>query len=167
MHPAIVRARDLANPEIVTIPRHASLLRAAELLEEQDVHGAPVVDTDGSLVGMITRSDIVAYLTDHVDPGLRDSLFETTSFRATEIERALAQRAPGVEDAMTRGIVTIEPSATAGEVASLLLEQGIGRVVVTDAERVRGVISATDLLRVVGRYESALIGTVGPHPADR
>lgn len=167
MHPAVVRARDIASSVVVTIPRHASLLRAAELLEEQDVHGAPVIDTDGTLVGMITRSDIVGYLTDHVDPGLRESLFETTSFRATDIERALAKRTPSVEDAMTRGVVTIEPSATAAEIATLLLEKGIGRVVVTDAEKVCGVVSATDLLAVVGRYESALVGTVGPHPGDR
>lgn len=167
MHPAIVRARDIASSMVVTVPRHASLLRAAELLEEQGVHGAPVIDTDGTLVGMITRSDIVGYLTDHVDPHIRENLFESTSFRATEIERALAERAPSVEDAMTRGVVTIEPEATAGELATLLQAEGIGRVVVTDAERVIGMVSATDLLAVVGRYESILNGTVGPHASDR
>lgn len=166
MHPSIVRVSDILSPVVVTIPRHASLLRAAEILEENDVHGAPIVDTDGSLVGMITRSDIVGYLTDHMEHEFGATAFGATSFRATEIERMLEKRSPGVEEGMSRGVLTIEPDATAGEAASRMREQGIGRIVVTDEERVVGVVSSTDLLAVVGRYESALNGTIGPHPGD-
>ena len=136
------------------------------MLEEYDVHGAPVVDNDGSLIGMITRSDVVGFLTDHVEHEIAGGMFDTTRFRATEVERLLDSRTPNVEEGMAKGVVSIEPDATAGEVAELMHSEGIGRVVVTDQDKVVGVVSTTDLLDVVGRYESALNGTIGPHPGD-
>ena len=52
------------------------------------LHGCTI--GDGSLIGMITRSDVVGFLTDHVEHEIAGGMFDTTRFRATEVERLLA-----------------------------------------------------------------------------
>ena len=71
----IARARALADPSAVAIPRtageamtapavtiapHESMVAAAHRIADRGVNRLPVVDEDGRLVGIVARADIVA-----------------------------------------------------------------------------------------------------------
>jgi H+/Cl- antiporter ClcA len=49
----------VATPEVVTVDGDATLLAAMELIVEEHVDHLPVVDADGRLVGICTRTDIL------------------------------------------------------------------------------------------------------------
>ena len=61
---AATRAGDLMTSPAVTVPETATLAASARVLHSRQVRRAPVVGTDGRLVGIVTRSDLLSpYLT--------------------------------------------------------------------------------------------------------
>lgn len=59
-----------------------------------------------------------------------------------------------IEELMTAPVVTVAADATASHAAATLLEEGIGSLLVTDADGVAGVVTATDFLSDVARGET-------------
>ncbi len=53
---------DVITNELVTIRDSDNVRSAAELLGEGDFHSLPVVDADGALVGIVTSTDLIRYL---------------------------------------------------------------------------------------------------------
>ncbi|MBB5234378.1 CBS domain-containing protein [Deinococcus budaensis] len=53
---------------------------------------------------------------------------------------------PTLRDIMTPGLVTVDPQATLKEVATLMLEQDIGAVLVMDGEHPSGIITDRDIV---------------------
>jgi CBS domain-containing protein len=153
---AIPAARDLMETHVQSVGRTTPLLDVHRLFAEEEISGAPVLDEDGALVGVITSSDLVRSVEEE-----RDTVaVETTYFRdllpysspdwSTESEdlqdRLRERRA---EDAMTTSVLTVAPDVPAPEIARRLREHRVHRVFVTDGGRLVGVISAFDLLRLV------------------
>lgn len=54
--------RDVMQEDIVTLRRHDTIRKAAELLSQGEYHSLPVLDDDDELVGMVTSTDIIEYL---------------------------------------------------------------------------------------------------------
>jgi CBS domain-containing protein len=114
------------DPIVATVD--LPLAEAAELMDFYRVSGLPVVDWDGALVGVISRTDLL-----HA--------------RTTE---ALWQAWPGltVRHLMTQPAVTIPSSAAIDEAAELMERLRINRLVVvgSDGETPIGLLSVTDLV---------------------
>ncbi|MEW6421976.1 MAG: CBS domain-containing protein [Deinococcota bacterium] len=53
---------------------------------------------------------------------------------------------PTLRDIMTPDLITVDPHATLKEVATLMLEQDIGAVLVVDGDRPRGIITDRDIV---------------------
>lgn len=53
-----LRVRSLMKEDVITVHRNLSIEETAEILLENNISGVPVVDTDGELEGVITKSDI-------------------------------------------------------------------------------------------------------------
>lgn len=153
-------ARDLMSHGAVTIPRAASLESAAQILDSENIHGAPVVDATGRLVGVITRSDIVRYVADM--PAIPDSVRwgmegETgTEMTPTEFLERLSGMPAEVSEVMTEELVSAGPAATAGELANLMAAGHVQRVLIMEDGCFLGIVSASDLLKVTADYESRL-----------
>lgn len=109
------------------------LLALVDLLLIQGISGAPVVDQDGKLVGMISEQDC-----------LRKILIGT-------YQGDVGGR---VEDAMTSPVETVKMGSSIVEVAEQMLATNRRRLPVVDAEgRLRGQISRRDLLRAIRAFE--------------
>jgi CBS domain-containing protein len=112
---------------VYTCSPDSTLLAAANRMADEDVSALVVVDNDGYLAGIITRSDLI---------------------RATA--GGIAWDATAVRDYMTGDVVTVGLHTTMGEVARMLSEKHIHRVVAVrpEGERVRpvAVVSAADVL---------------------
>src|SRR5215203_30929 len=62
-----------------------------------------------------------------------------------------------VSEVMTKEVVTVGPHYNVADVASLMDAKGIGSVIVLEEERVLGILTERDILKVIGAGE-ALIG---------
>src|SRR5438477_566350 len=96
----------------------------------------PVVEHSGRLVGIATRGDLK--LLTPVYP-----LFPAQE----DIRQAL--RALKVAEAMTVEPVVIGPEATLLEATKRLFEHGIGSLLVAEGNRLLGLLSVSDILRIV------------------
>jgi acetoin utilization protein AcuB len=54
--------QECMNPIVMTIDDDATVVEAAKLIRVRGVGGLPVVNKNGDLVGMITRSDLIDHL---------------------------------------------------------------------------------------------------------
>jgi CBS domain-containing protein len=108
-----------------------------------------VID-DGTLVGIVTRRDVV---TKHAHAHLPVFIglvgyvmpFELPGSRE-EVERVLAVT---VRDLMEADVVTVNVDAEVDDAATLMVEHDVDPVPVMDNGRVVGVISMADIIRLV------------------
>lgn len=55
----MIRARDIMTKEVITVSPETDIAQATRLLLENHINGAPVVNADGELVGMLCQSDLI------------------------------------------------------------------------------------------------------------
>lgn len=68
-----------------------------------------------------------------------------------------------VGDVMTRDVITIGPDADHTEAARRMEREGVKRLVVTEDERVVGIVSRADIMRAFIRSDEAIVDEVRNH----
>jgi CBS domain-containing protein len=125
----------LMSTDPIVVPADAPLTQAAELLERHHIHGLPVVDAFGGVVGVVSQTDMLrARTTDDLWsrwPGLR------------------------VRHLMSSPALTISADADLAEAANRMELERVHRLVVVgpDGRSPVGVLSTTDLVH--GMLEEA------------
>ncbi|MHC4788975.1 MAG: CBS domain-containing protein [Planctomycetota bacterium] len=145
--------RDFMSRDVVTLEEGDLCVDAYQLLRAHRLRRAPVV-SEGRLVGMISDRDLLRALPwSHGD--------------AKEIDRA-SEAGRTVEGYMARRIHHVTPETRLEDVACLMLEHKIGGLPVLDGQRLVGIISESDLLRVFLRLRLETMGThtSAPTPAS-
>jgi CBS domain-containing protein len=105
-------------------------------MKDHRIRRLPVVNKHGKLVGIVTRGDI---------RGAEPS--EATSLSIFEIHYLLSRLT--LERIMTKDPVTVPPDATIQEAARLMLQHKIAGLPVVDDDHVVGVITESDIFRLV------------------
>ncbi|HEY8614379.1 MAG TPA: CBS domain-containing protein, partial [Roseomonas sp.] len=121
----------------------------ARLFADRGVATVVVVDSLGTLQGIVTESDLIRRLADEDEQprkGWLASLLEAPNARA---ERYARSHAATAGELMTRDLVTVGPSESAAHVARLMEEHKIRRVLVTERGRLLGLVSRADLVRAL------------------
>jgi CBS domain-containing protein len=110
---------DMMSQPVLTVTTVDVVGPIRDLMLDGRIHGVPVLDAKGGLVGIVTSSDLVE-------------------------EWSPAQ---GVETVMSDRVVTVSPHATLADAARLMLQEQIHHLVVVDRAKVVGMFSSFDLLR--------------------
>ncbi len=133
------KVSEVMTREVVTIGPDAIIARAARLMVEKHLKRLPVVDSDGKLMGILGRLDILNTIAAVHLPQWHPAAHPAGE-QAT------------VSDVMTREVPTVHDSATVEEIFELLLSSSHKRVVVLDDRRhVVGIIADSDLISRVSR----------------
>ena len=117
-------AQDIITRNIYTISPEASMQAVAQLLSRENISGAPVVDKDGKLLGIVTQADIIWNVG-------RDG-----------------QRAA---DIMNPEIIAVDEMTPVGEIAILMSKRHIKRVPVMCDGKMVGIISRADIVQAVAQ----------------
>lgn len=142
-------AEDLMSRPVEAIPAKMSLREAARLLRRAQISGAPVVDSEGRCVGVLSATDFVR-ATEHVGE-VREHAQPSV---CSEWQMVDTDNLPdeAVCDYMTSDPVTAPCGTRITELARMLLDAHIHRVVIVDARRRPvGIVSSTDILAAVVR----------------
>ncbi len=148
-------AADVMSRDVVVIPQHISLRTAAHLLANAHVTGAPVIDERGVCIGVLSSTDFIHWAEKEHHP-LIHSRGECvcSEWQVVEVEDLPADE---VADCMTRDLVTVTPSTPITELARMMLDAHIHRVVVVNNDRRPvGIVSSTDVLAAVADTDVAL-----------
>ena len=149
-------AKDIMQSQVVTVSPDAPLHSTQRLFYEEGIHGAPVVDDQGRVVGMITSTDILRAATEteeatptgpdyfgddlHYPSGLLPLATEDFQERLQDIT---------VADFMTEGVVHVAPSTPISELARTIRENKIHRLLVVENGALRGIVSTFDLVTLL------------------
>jgi len=118
------------------------------LIEENRISAVPIVDAQGSPLGIVSESDLL--LKENADPTNPLDLLRQRSQRA---------KADGVvaAEVMTSPVVTVGIDTPIAQAARVMRERNVRRLVVVDTRlRIAGIVSRSDLLKVFLRTDEDL-----------
>lgn len=128
-----MRARDIMTHEVISIRPDATVHEAARLLSDYSISGAPVLLRDGRMVGIITQADLIS------------------------------KEGETVADLMTTRVICAREETSVDEVAQLLTSNRFKRLPVVRGERVVGVVSRADIVRMLAsRWNCSTCGATAP-----
>ena len=116
-----MRIFDVMSRDVVSIKPDAEVAAAREALQRADIDHLVVLD-GRKVVGIVSDKDLAS---------------------AADVRK--------VSTAMTRGVVTIPPSATLRKAASVMLGRSIGCLPVVDDGRLVGIVTTSDLLSALAK----------------
>lgn len=143
-----MRARDIMTTHLKTVAPHSLIHEITECLLTKHISAVPVIDGEGRVLGIISEGDIIHRVA-AVSDGHRSwwtRLFDGSENDAAEFIKTHAIHA---RDIMTREVTTVTEDTPAEEIVRILEKRKIKRVPVLRGERLVGIVSRSDLLRVV------------------
>lgn len=127
---------DVMSHQPITLPDTATMLQAWQLLTDQSVGQAPVLNAAGQLVGLLTRADL-----------LQPQQLPDPTQHALAWQTLLAR---SVTEIMATPVPSVAPESDIRRVAQVLLDTGLpGLPVVDEQGQVSGFVSRSDILRAV------------------
>jgi len=123
-----LRVTDVMTRDVLTVPPATTVPELIRMMYATKHLAFPVVD-QGALVGLVTLDDV---------------------HRTPEIDRDAKQ----VKDIMTRTLVTLPPDALLTAAFRLMTQQGIGRIPIVEGSTLAGIVTRTDILRVMELREA-------------
>ncbi|NOY11070.1 MAG: CBS domain-containing protein [Archaeoglobi archaeon] len=123
-----LRVRDIMTPDVKVVTPDMTVEEFVQFVFRNKHLGYPVVE-DGRLVGIITLHDVTGRRSD---------------------ER--------IGDLMSRDVIVLSPDDPATEAFRIMNETGVGRIPVVEDGRVVGIVSKTDLVRLMQIQEVLRVG---------
>ena len=122
-----MKVADIMSKSVVTLSPDETLAQAADTLASLGVSGAPVCDEGERVIGVFSKSDLVARIVEgRLDPQAK------------------------VGDHMTNVTFQLAPDDDVRRAIDLMADKSIHRVLVLDGDRhVLGIVSPLDVLRAI------------------
>lgn len=142
-----MQVRIVMTTPVVTIPLGSTYEDAARILYEKRISGAPVVDEQGRMVGLVSDKDLYRVLYPWYKSFLEDPV-EYTDFEAREakIEEV---RTKSIEEFMTRHVFTVDPSTPVMKAGAMMLAHHIHRLPVVEHGKLVGLVTRQDIYRKI------------------
>ncbi len=121
--------------DVMTVDPETPLVDVHRLFAEEEIHGAPVVDDEFRVCGIVSALDLLRAVGDRYND-FDDRMRDVTA-----------------ADVMTGMVVSVTPDATAADVAHVMRTQRVHRVLVVDNKELLGVITTFDLLAALEATE--------------
>jgi CBS-domain-containing membrane protein len=138
-----VTAREIMTRDVVRVQVDTPLKEAAELLAQRGISGAPVVDDEGRVVGVISEKDFLRGLA----PGVSSFMGVVADCLQEGGCQALALREQKVADLMVSPAITVMEETPVLEIAGIFKEKDINRAPVLNSQGLlAGIVSRGDLL---------------------
>jgi CBS domain-containing protein len=114
---------------VPTLSPETQIMKAVDFLVRHRVTGAPVVESDGTVVGIITETDLLKLVTEGI--------------------RGEPPTDETVAEYMTKDVITVPPTVDIYYIAGMFLANKFRRLPVVENGKIVGAITRFDLLRIV------------------
>ncbi len=149
-------AIDIMNPKVLTLPDTTPIREVVQTLVRESISGAPVVDSEGTLAGVVSMADCLRAAEEGAAVTTRGLCFHQDLWWDLENDRAektimALDETLTARDVMTPEAFTVSEVTPVTEVIQLMLHRRIHRVVVTSSDEIQGLITTVDLMKVLER----------------
>ncbi|WP_340123066.1 CBS domain-containing protein [Methylobacter svalbardensis] len=143
-----MRVEDLMTSKVFTVEQHDLIDRVFFLIHYERIRHLPVVEK-GKVIGIVSDRDLYKAL----GPKSNSQAIEATTGTGTTELHVVPKK---VQHIMHRGVITVNRDTYASEAAALMAEHKIGALPVVDKDnKLVGILSSTDILRVFSKIEKA------------
>ncbi len=151
--------REIMSQPAITVPPETPIQALARLMREEHISGVPVVNEEGVLLGVVTEMDLISRNAPLVEPNylaLLSGLIPVNLQQYRHYRQQLRQvLATTAEQLMNSEVTVVEPTTTLEQLLSLMAQPEITLLPVVEDERVIGVVTRTDLVRLIEQLEMA------------
>jgi CBS domain-containing protein len=156
-------AKDIMTTDVVTFSPQTEIVKAAKVLLESGINGAPVVNDQSRVVGILCQSDLVAQQKQIPVPTLFTMVGGYLPLSSNkQLEKEIRKIAAlTVADAMTPNPVTVSPDTPLETIAGLMVDKNFHTLPVVENDHLVGVIGKEDVLKTFTHSHRA-----GPELSD-
>lgn len=156
-----VTAKDVMQKNVKSVTSGLSLADLERRFVDEHVSGFPVVD-NGTVLGVVSASDVIEHLCKQrqeaeLSAGFYDDdcKMEFASLESDWVSSEVGKRTDHlkVKDVLNGDVISVSSDTPLDEVAQLMTEKAIHRVLVVDDHDLVGVISSLDVVRACGRED--------------
>ena len=150
----MLKAKDIMTRNVTTVRAATTIEDLARTLMEHKISGAPVVDDNGDLIGIVTENDLISRDKRlHIPTVMRlfDAfiVLESQSKIEKEIKRMTAIT---VNDIYTKEVITATEDTPVQDIATIMSEKKVHLIPVVEGKKIIGIIGKIDLIKgITGR----------------
>ena len=138
----------MIQDSLVTVSPLATIKELESLLVENGISGAPVVNREGDLIGVVSQTDVLRF----IHRGAREADFYNDTSDVKKLDRdSLDEKllSTRVNDIMQTHLRFVSPQDDLATVAKILRKNRIHRLLVVDDSKLVGLITTFDLIRLL------------------
>ncbi|MBI5755685.1 MAG: CBS domain-containing protein [Nitrospirae bacterium] len=146
-------AKDIMTKEVVTVTKDITIEGLARLFTRHDISGAPVVDEDGKLIGVVTENDLIK-MEQRLHIPTVINIFDAVIYLGSskkfeeDIKRMAAAK---VEDIYKKEVVTINEDSPLQEIATIMSEKNIHHLPVVKRGKIVGIVGKRDVVKAIAK----------------
>ncbi len=156
-----VVARNIMRKNVISVRDDMTTQECARFLLENEISGAPVVDQRGKAVGVISLADIVrtqgAQISTKSEAKNVPEFYERTWDELAYIDQVpqmhVETEGLPVREIMNPVVFSVGGDATAVDMAKTMVASRIHRLLVTQDDKMVGLITSLDLLNLIAKLE--------------
>ncbi|MDI3483382.1 MAG: hypothetical protein PWQ88_1253 [Candidatus Methanomethylophilaceae archaeon] len=148
-----LKVRDVMTTKLVTVHQDDTIKQATLKFAIAGISGAPVVDDENRLVGILSETDILELVMKYQDklrmehPSLHilSLPFDSTSEMDVKEVVSRISETP-VKEVMTRAVLTVSPDARIIDTVERMIEKKVNRVPVIEKDKLVGIVTRGDII---------------------
>lgn len=145
----MLKAKDIMTKDVIVVKPSTSIEDLAKILVENRISGAPVVDDNGNLTGIVTENDLISQNKRlHIPTVMR--LFDAYIMleSPSKIEKEMKKMAAAtVDDIYIKEVVAVKEDTPLEEIATIMAEKKVHLLPVVEGKKVRGIIGKMDIIK--------------------
>ena len=153
----MLKAKDIMSSSVLTVKMSTSIAEVAEIFHDNSIGGAPVVDDDGRLVGIITESDLIDQNKKlHIPTvvAIFDAVVYLESLRKFE-EELRKMTGNKVKDLCSTDVVTVDADTPVNEIASIMADSHFHTIPVLENSLLVGVVGKDDIVKTMASAKTS------------
>lgn len=143
----ILVARDVMETKLITAYPTMTLQEAAKLFHDHKITGAPVVDRDGKLVGVVSQSDLVRYR--YRSDG---SFWNAENAAGMLYKQAPIDESRQVGKVMSPVVFSAKEDTPLRDVVRIMVRGRIHRIVILKDGKLCGIVTTIDILKRLNEW---------------
>lgn len=151
----------IMNRKVVTVEEGDTLKKVSKIFFENSISGAPVLDSNDEVVGIISESDIVKAMKPFEDrlrmiyPSLS---FMSVTFEKDVEEKTLSEVVKEVQDltvgqVMVKEVLYLEPGDPIEKAVDIMNQRNVNRLPVISDGKLVGIVTRADILRCLATVD--------------
>lgn len=148
-----MQAKDIMTKKVFTVYPEMSIPEVAQFLLQNKISGAPVVDKNDKLIGIITEDDLIFQDKKVHIPTVINVLgaviyLESFKHFEKELEKIMGAK---VADIMVKNVVTIKEETPIQDIATMMIEKNKHLFPVVRDNSIVGIVGKADVVKALAQ----------------